>query len=544
MLHLTKTGLRSREPYFFLLVTGLNLIPLLSVKFFPTLDGAAHLYNSQLILSLLTDDNSTLSSFFSFNEEPIPNWTGHAVMSFLKILLPAFVAEKMLLLTYMIGLPLAFRSLVNAISPHGRFMSYLVFPFTYSTIFFLGFYNFLLALVFLFFTLAFWIKLDKNPISLKGTLKLAVLVTVTYFSHIFVFGILLLLLGLYLVYEKAIEVHTGSKPLRAAVQRAFQNIAALVIASFLPLVLAFRYFYSRASSGDSVYLSRNELVLWLTEIRPTIALVEADERVFTVKLFYLMVVLTVIVVFTRAREVAAASMINKELGIRSSLNMLVKSTDFWLMTSLILLLMYFILPDSDGSAGYVSMRLALMFFLFYIVWLSAQKLKIWYGIIATSAALLCTFGLNTGYLRAAKELDSWAQECHNVSEHILQNSIVLPINFSGNWLHSHFSNYLGVDKPMVILENYECSTGYFPLVWNDASVPNTLLGKKSIDDFTCIKWKSNTTNAPKTIDFVFVLGDAGERSDSCFYLLEQTLTDAYKLTYTSERFQLYKTRKQ
>ena len=163
------------EKYFFLLITGLNLIPILSRKFFPTLDGPAHLYNAQLIKSLLFDNYTLLGDFFIFNQEPIPNWTGHIILSFFNLFLPSFVAEKILLLSYMIGLPLSFRALIKTIAPSNRLFSYLIFPFTYSFVFFLGFYNFCIALVLILITLNYWVKHEENLSSRKNVLILFLL---------------------------------------------------------------------------------------------------------------------------------------------------------------------------------------------------------------------------------------------------------------------------------------------------------------------------------------------------------------------------------
>src|SRR5437764_835447 len=63
------------EPYFFYLFIVINILPVLYFKYFPTGDGAAHLYNSRLILELMKGNNF-LSDYFHFNELS-PNWFGH-----------------------------------------------------------------------------------------------------------------------------------------------------------------------------------------------------------------------------------------------------------------------------------------------------------------------------------------------------------------------------------------------------------------------------------------------------------------------------------
>ena len=87
------------ERWFFLAVTILNLFPIFISKFFPTLDGPSHLYNSNLIVNLLFNSEG-LSSFFALNPELVPNWSGHFILAAFNSIMPAFVAEKILLLVY------------------------------------------------------------------------------------------------------------------------------------------------------------------------------------------------------------------------------------------------------------------------------------------------------------------------------------------------------------------------------------------------------------------------------------------------------------
>ena len=58
-------GIEKVERWFFLAMTLLNLMPIFVGKFFPTMDGAAHLYNSNLINHLLFE--SRLNDFFIFS---------------------------------------------------------------------------------------------------------------------------------------------------------------------------------------------------------------------------------------------------------------------------------------------------------------------------------------------------------------------------------------------------------------------------------------------------------------------------------------------
>lgn len=526
------------EKYFFLFVTGLNLIPILSGKFFPTVDGAAHLYNSQLINSLLFDTDSLLSAFFNFNQEPVPNWTGHVILSFFNLFFPAFIAEKVLLLFYMIGLPLSFRALIKTISAHNTLFSYLIFPFTYSFFLFSGFYNFSIGLVFILITLNYWIKQEENLSSLKRILQLFLLLSLAYFSHIFAFGIILLLIALNISIKAAIQIIENSNQTKEILLVSFKKSGALLLSSFIPLLLFSFYFYSRPSLGSNTFVNHTELINWLKNIRPIIALNFGMEEVYTKKIFYIIASICVIALYNRINEIQLHAKFS--LGaILAIIKKTIRVSDVWLGGAIVILIFYFKLPDSDGAAGFLSMRLGLLFFLVLMIWLSTQNFPKWFSLLTIGVALYYHFKLNIYYNTAAKDLNKVAIECNNASEYILPNSIVFPLNYSDNWLHEHFSNYLGIDKPMVILENYECGPGYFPLNWNEKSIPNVLLGNIPSKQFSCFHWKNNIQNHPLPIDYIFVFGNLDEKTDSCDQVIKQILSEQYILKYNSNSCKLY-----
>lgn len=519
------------EKYFFLIITGLNLIPILIGKYFPTLDGPAHLYNSQLINSLLFDDNTILSRFFIFNQELVPNWSGHIILSFFNLFLPGFVAEKVLLLFYMIGLPLSFRSLTKTILPSNSYLSYLIFPFTYSFVFFLGFYNFSIALVFMFIALNYWIKHEANLFSIKKIAILFLLFILTYFSHIFVFSILIFIIVFYIFMCGIIKIINDSSIKNEILIITFRNLGLLLLSSFIPLIFLFLYFYSRSNTGNNIFISNLELINWIIKIRPIITFSSLVEEAYTKKIFYIISSVCIIALYNRINEI--------RLKAKFSFKNTIRVTDVWLLVSIAILFLYFKLPDSDGSAGYVSTRLGLMFYLFLIIWLSSQNFSKWYSIIVVIAVLYCHFKLNIYYTSTTKNLNKVAIECENASNHINPYCIVLPLNYSENWFFSHFSNYLGVDKPMIILENYECGTGYFPLKWNENLMPNCLFGDMSIENQSCLHWKSNIQNSTLIIDYVFVFGNIDIIKNYCDEKIINTLLNYYTPIYHSENCILY-----
>jgi len=200
------------EIYFFYALTFVTLFPILLFETFPTVDGPAHLYNSRLIHELLTENTDYLFNFFKFNKDFIPNWLGHFVLSNLMFLFPALIAEKIVLSIYIILLPFSVRFLWKELSigcQVDSFALYFIFPFSYSFLFYFGFYNFHLGMVLLFFTIGLWIKYSKSsPIKTRHLAFLILLTLAIYFSHLFVFAIFVGVIG----YITMIDFLKSQKP--------------------------------------------------------------------------------------------------------------------------------------------------------------------------------------------------------------------------------------------------------------------------------------------------------------------------------------------
>ncbi|MFN4300308.1 MAG: hypothetical protein ACK4EX_11355 [Thermaurantimonas sp.] len=142
---------------FFYLVLAFNIVLLFTIKFFPSMDGPAHLYNANMIAHLLKG-NESLSEFFMIKKFWIPNWTSHAFLAVLHFVMPAWLAEKTLIILYVSGMAFSFRFLVKQMNSDSVALSVLIFPFMYSFLFHLGFYNFSLSFIFFFYAVGLWIR--------------------------------------------------------------------------------------------------------------------------------------------------------------------------------------------------------------------------------------------------------------------------------------------------------------------------------------------------------------------------------------------------
>jgi len=512
-----------KEQWLFYVMIILNLVPAFYRKILPSMDGGAHLYNSQLIQTLIFDSSSIVHEFYKLNPEIVPNWTGHFILSFFNYFFPAFIAEKLVLVVYLIAFPLVFRALIKTLSPQNVWLSYFVFLFTYHFLFLLGFYNYSIALVLMLVGLNYWIKNCAKNITVTKFFTLFFILSVTYLSHIFVFAFLLFVMGIYLLIKskslgKLVSVH----PLKFF----FQKSLILFVAAVFPLIFFFFYFYNRPSTGMSFYETPQTLWKWILDIRPWIVYDYNREAMLNriiggaLGLMLLSLIVRRIIRFTKYKET------------------ILKTNDFLFLVAIIALLLFFVLPDSDGAAGFVSVRFCYLFFLFFFFALSTTVYPKWIKIMILTILIPLIFVHNYGFNKAIKSQYKIVQSIVKVSQFIPANSVVLPINFSKNWLAGNYNNYLGIDKPMVILHNYEASTGYFPVHWNREKMPNTFLGNQnSIPN--CLEWIGEKAHSSYVIDYVFILVDYKDEELKCLQTIEESIQQNYTLLYSDEYCQLY-----
>jgi len=505
------------EPAYFYFFLALNLIPVLIFRYFPTVDGPAHLYNANLIVELLGNPESILHNFYAFNKGINPNWTGHFFLCLFLAVFPAYIAEKLILLIYLIGLPLGLRHLFKTLDIRNMYMVYMIFPFTYSYLFFFGFYNFNLALVFFIFGISFWIKYwDK--ITLKRCIILFTFSSLICLSHIFVFAVFLL--SIFILNCEKILFGKGN-PLALVIK----NLGLQIICLSLGIVLLLSFiFFSANTLSSYTYIQQGLILQFILDSMPVKGINYGKAGNFAKWVTYVFAALITYI------------LVAKIIGRKKYV---VKNYP-WLIITLCTLIMAFFMPDGTGIAGFITTRLILLFFIFLLIWIASQEVKIWMKIVCFGIINYISVSLIIHNVSSIAKESRIAAEIHEVSEKIEDNSVVLPVIFSNDFLHVHISNYLGTDKPVIILENYEALLHYFPLKWNDEKTPE-LFQDPAWYGSACAP-KEFLTHQGKIIDYVFVLNDPGSTVDSnCKNEVDVILNESFQKVYEGKYgLQLYK----
>ncbi len=511
------------EKAFFWLIILLNAIPVLSLKFFLTLDGPAHLYNGNVIKNLIVGNSPLISSLFEFNSIITPNWSGHFILAVLSLVFNGFLTEKIFILLYLIFMPVSFRYMISSISTSNRNLSYLIFPFTYAFLFQCGFFNFCIAFIFMFFTLGYWYKNGEKP-RLKHIIILCLLLTVTFFSHILIYGFLGVVLVLLMV-GNSVKNFEGP---RYFAEYILEKSLILFMAALPSLILLIQFMLNIKFESTYEKYPFDVLLQWIIKVRPLILFNFEKESLTTI--FFIFIYLSALLYTVIVRIKGMTSKRSDGVRFLSSSKRGISVTDTILLFSFFLLTLFFIVPNS-ASAGMMSDRLCVGFFIFLIIWLAIQPYRKWFSYIIIASTLVLHFLLLINHYPSYKGLSNIANEIYKTSEYVEDESIVVSVNLTDNWMLGHAADYIGADKA-VVLYSYEAFYKWFPLRWNKDNIPDLLIGDRQT--IKNIWWYSNPKSTVKRkIDYVMLFGSTGLLYEPNMQELKDVLYKNYTLLYKS-----------
>ena len=482
------------------------------------MDAPAHLYNASLIKQIGFGHNAFLEAYIRFNPVFVPNWLCHLIMAPLMPFFSPAVTEKFLLLCFFLGLPVAGRYCLSAINKDQKYISLLIIPFTYNFLNMISFYNFSLGLVFMLLTIGFFYRnFFSTDLKWHRYIILLLLLFITYLCHIVVLGITILYLFFiylwYLIntYDFLIKKWFSAKTIR-------------LIVVIVPVVFLMGLYLKSIHSIKANYsfLSSQELFSYFKDGRlfTIYSSIEEQSHSNFMALFYL-----------------SAFFIALYLFVTNLSGLFYKKIDFYfLLAVLVMLVMYKLLPDGDGIAGYVSIRLSIIIFILAMLFISSANLENRYLMPLCVLIVFIHFQRLHYYKKVIKQTHTIAESIVEQSKSIEDNSFIVPFKYDDNWLSGHYSNYLGVNRSIICLENYECNTGYFPLAWKNRdemwNIQQALYSFRNIDPI-----KNQLKNRPI---YYWVLGNIDSKTDSISLKFKQDLVNNCLLINSTKFATLYK----
>ncbi|MBL7924125.1 MAG: hypothetical protein JNL88_08000 [Bacteroidia bacterium] len=475
------------ESLLFAMVLLLHLLPVLLLTPFVTLDGPAHLYNTRMLHTFWFGEPGVIASFFEFNNFPEPNWTGHVLLALFQCLAAPLLAEKLMIILILLLTAWSYRMLIFQIRPEAGWLSWLIFPFLYNFPLLLGFFNFALAMALLPAWIAWWMKHHREVKSLRTTTGIALFFLLLYFSHLVVFLLAGMTAGL-------VSLLNREKNSELSLQK---ELGFLLLVSLPGLVMSFLFvfvFGTDGYRGEITRLPLKQLFDDLLNARMFIVYDYNTEKRLSLAFTVILLLLTV-------------------LGMRQGMKN--KFRNFLIMNMVISLALVFLLPDSLASGGILSVRLVQWFFLSWCLALCCLALPQKVMIAAGLLSALFSLSLMKVHWRVQKELNLSARQYLSSTEKISDNTVLLPLNYSGNWMHSNLVCYLGAVKNIVVLDNYEATQHHFPLVWKAGMDPEIHMGNHVSSNKPCVNIRRSETMTGIKVDYVSVWQKPSPATDSC-----------------------------
>jgi hypothetical protein len=334
------------------------------------------------------------------------------------------------------------------------------------------------------------------------------------------FAFLGLTLGCYILYF-SYNLYLINKNLNEAIQICLKKLLSLFLTALPCLIFSFLFFIKIKFPDSNNAYPFKELIKWINDARPFIVYDYVDEEIITEQYFHILLILLVLSFILKGNNKKFETQITLE---KANINLIPVIFAFILL---------FVTPN-EANAGMMSDRYCLLFYMFFLIWVVSRSINIKFNNILILIILLLHIGMLFKHTYGTiRKIDKDAITIKSAEKYISENSIVLPVNLSDNWLELHFSNYLGVEKSMIILENYEASVGWFPVKWNMDKMPNILLGDRNT--ISGVNWISNTNSkVNKEIDYVLLYGNLNKLDNPEWNELKVQLQKNFKLKYESE----------
>ncbi len=350
----------------FCIIAFVNAFYVFSFNIYHTLDGPGHLHNSNLLINLLSG-NELINDYYRINTVPVGNWTGNALLAFFNYLFPAITASSIFLATYFLGMAFSYRYLIKSLTKKFNPINYIIFPFFDNSCLSLGLYNFSTSLIVLFVVLGFWIRYNQNMNTGKW-IQFSLLLLLLYFSHLLSFVFFGICLIIFVVYNEFIIFKKDKK---VNWNKILIKTGKIVIVALPSLIFAMIYALSISSTFDNPNKNQPEnisLLQYFYYVRPLVIFNIEEDGIRNLILFFGIVLIFIWVLLQ--------SIFRKEQ---------LKENKFNRVYILVLVILFFILLlllPPRFLLNTMRIRLSLMFFVFFSIWISLYKYPKWFHVIA------------------------------------------------------------------------------------------------------------------------------------------------------------------
>ena len=479
------------ERLLFVIITTIHVVPLFVSKWFITLDGPVHLYGARLVKDLVFNE-PFVSTFFHLNSYPDPYWFGQAYSALLMLFMPVWIVEKVVWASCIIGLAWSFRFFIRTIVPERKWATLLITPFLLSHTIWMGYQNFCLSFPLMFVAIAMIMR-GINGLRIRVPL-LALVMLALYFAHLSTFFVTVAVIGCVVAWHAILK--DGLQPIHIR-----RILVALGLAILLPLVFTVVYFsHVPAAEVANTRIDPLQLLAMVWNGRAFNGFGLVGEQGVCTGIALTFCIGGIVAVILRFKQVGRKA----------------HRSDSWLLISLAGLAAYFILPDAMAGGFNTSARLLLFSMLFLCCWLVVSPTpNSVLGILLLLIVPLDLYHLkiqSAGSAALGKECDEFL----SLSPALQDGMVLLPLNYSTNWLHSNFSNYYGVlDEHVIVMDNFIANTQFGPVQWNEGMAPCGDLGDHTVSNNPCVRINAYRPGTTEQVNTVHTWKRTNTQEDSC-----------------------------
>ena len=443
-----------------MLVSGtmLCLIQIWLPEYYLTCDGPCHLYNASVVHDLWTGSNRDFYNFFYKHVYSIdPNSLTTYALALLLFIAKAAAAEKIFLTAYVLIYTSGFVLLMRKISG-GSDSSWLVSGFICIFTYALskGFYNFSFGVAVWLWMIWAWLRYMDKP-SIARLSFYSVITAVTFFTHLlpFTFGLI----------TTAALVGSCWLAGKADNSQSIKTLVAWGLAA-APLVI-FTLLFTQKEGGLQLHLAAHPYrLVELVEFKYIINVVD-KERAWAIIAGVAISTLVIVAILQNAKKFRW------------------HRYDGFFAALVVITFVYMFFPeDFLGRAIIISIR-AQLFVMLLATLIIGYRLND--GVLKkTGAAILlsCFVVLSVIRINCRQDANSALKGVISAGKMITDRTVVLPVNGNPggeradgttiadrNALFHHATHYIACGRPIIMLDNYEANTGYFPIRWRYPANP-------------------------------------------------------------------------
>lgn len=493
-----------------------------------TCDGPCHLYNARIVHDLWAGQHTAFySKYYDHVFNADPNTTTTYILALLLYVAKGAIAEKVFLSIYIITLVCGARRLMSTLAGSRSWWELCVLIFVFTRVLSQGFYNFSLGAALYPWMVWAWLQWlrAESKISFSALAFFAV-AGATYFTHLLPFLTGALTCGLLSVSHAA----AGDPAMAPRGRQAVTNLGILTLLLAPFALLAMRF--TNGEGGLQLELGAHPYrIVELLEFKHLINVV-GEERIWAA-----ICGIAFIIVFALAIWYSRRTIVHRYDGI--------------LWTLLPITFVYLFFPeDFMGRAIVISPRVQPLIFLLTACVAAYRRPPRSVALAGTAIILLAYAGMSVLRIQCRQKADAALEPYLAMGAHIKPLSVVLALDLapggsdaSGkqiagrNAIFHHAAHYIAADKPLIMLDNYEANTGYFPITWKAAMNPYAHLsrgaGIEGMPPDADIGHYERTTGT--RIDHVVISGArTAEAKHPGFAALYEEIVHRYRKTHTPE----------